>query len=253
MKKNNKLILIAIIILIGLWQVISINIDNELIFPSSVSVLKKMYIISTESTFISSVGFSIYRCLISAVISILIAVILSFGSYLNKYIYNFCYPILSITRSLPTMAFIVLALIWISKDYAPMLIGILISFPIFYDVILNALVKVDDDLLEMCTIYKVNKKRIFIDIYIRSVMFSLIEVLSSSISLIFKVVIAGELYAQPKYGIGAAIQFEKMQLNTDSIIAWILIVALISIVFDKVIHMGTKNMFLWKRSSNDAI
>lgn len=253
MKKNNKLIIISIIIIIGLWQLISINIDNELIFPSSISVLKKVYSISTESTFISSVGFSVYRCLISAVISILIAVVLSFGSYINKYVYNFCYPILSIIRSLPTMAFIVLALIWISKDYAPMLIGILISFPIFYDVVLSALVKVDDELLEMCIIYNVDKKRVFVDIYIRSVMFSLIEVLSSSISLIFKVVIAGELYAQPKYGIGAAIQFEKMQLNTDSIVAWILIVALISIIFDKAIYIGTNKMFLWKRSSNDDI
>ena len=50
------------------------------------------------------------------------------------------------------------------------------------------------------------------------VFIELFKVLSSTFSLIFKVVISGEVYSQPEYGIGTIIQLEKMQLNISNII-----------------------------------
>ena len=57
----------------------------------------------------------------------------------------------------------------------------------------------------------------------------------STLSLIFKVVISGEVYSQPQYGIGTIIQFEKMQLNTSRIIAWMIIITGIVFLFDLII------------------
>lgn len=45
-------------------------------------------------------------------------------------------------------------------------------------------------------------------------------ILISTFSLAFKVVIAGEVHGQPKYGIGAAVQIEKVNFNTVKIFAW---------------------------------
>lgn len=237
MKKDKRLILLSIIILMCLWEIASKVVENNLIFPSIESIFYRIFDILKNKEFIISILSSIYRCLIASAIAIGLALVLGILSFKSKFIYNFCYPIFNLIRALPTMAFIVLALIWFSKDYAPILIGVLIALPILYDVILNSILNIDNNIIDMCNIYRVDRKKVFIEIYLAQISISLINILSSTISLIFKVIIAGELYSQPKYGIGAAIQFEKMQLNTDSIVAWILIVTFVSYNFDKILSL----------------
>jgi len=72
------------------------------------------------------------------------------------------------------------------------------------------------------------------------------NILSSIISLIFKVVIAREVYARPKYGIGSAIKLEKMKLNTAGIITWIIIIAITTIVVDRILKISLKKSNKWK-------
>lgn len=233
--------------MIVIWQIISAIINNNLIFPSITLIVNKVIIIFMSENFIHSVFSSIYRCFLATLISISISFVFGILSYKNKYIYNFCYPILSIIRSLPTMAFIAIALIWFSKEYAPILIAVLISLPIFYDMIIGTLLELDKSIIKMCRVYRVPRKKVFTEIYIMKIFLSLINIMSSTLSLVFKVIIAGELYSQPKYGVGAAIQFEKMQLNTDSIIAWIIIITVISIIFDKIIYILRRKIYKFER------
>lgn len=216
--KNNKLIIISIIIIISSWELISMLVENQIIMPVIKNIAIEFKLIVIHGDFIVVIYNSVIRCLISFCIFIILAIIFGVISYFNKIIYNFIYPILMVIKSIPTMAFIVLVLVWVSKDIAHILIGIMISFPIFYEVTVNTLVNTDDNLIDMCNVYKVKKIDIFKQIYLPSIIISLSNILGSTVSLIFKVVIAGEVYAQPKYGIGSAIQLEKMQLNTSAII-----------------------------------
>ena len=68
----------------------------------------------------------------------------------------------------------------------------------------------------------------------------------STFSLAFKVVIAGEVHGQPKYGIGTVIQYEKMNFNTEAIFAWIIIIAMISFALDILNKFITKKSFKWR-------
>ncbi len=171
----------------------------------------------------------------SFLFSLIIALILAIISYYNKFIYNFLYIIIVFLKAIPTMAFIVLVLIWTSKDFAPIIIGVVISFPIFYDVILNSLLDIDKNLLQMFTVYRVKTIDKIITLVIPVIAISIKKVINSTLSLIFKVVISGEVYAQPEYGVGSIIQFEKMQLNTSRIIAWMMIITVIVCFFDFII------------------
>ncbi len=141
------------------------------------------------------------------------------------------------------MAFIVLILIWTSKEFAPIIIGIVISFPIFYDVILNTLLNINKDLIQMCKVYEISNIDRINAIIIPSIIIELKKVINSTLALIFKVVISGEVYAQPKYGIGSMIQLEKMQLNTAAVIAWMIIITVIVYGFDLILE----KIFLLKK------
>lgn len=230
--KSNKYIITSIIIILLIWQATSVYIDNRLLFPSVGDIIKSMLEIAAQYKFITIILYSVIRGIKSFLISIIIAIIIAIISYFNKIVYNLILPILSVIKAVPTMAFIVLLLIWTSKEYAPIIIGIMISLPIFYDSILNIIINLDRNLLNMCDVYRISIADRIRDIIIPIVIIELFKVLSSTFSLIFKVVISGEVYSQPEYGIGTIIQLEKMQLNIVNIISWIIIITIISYIFD---------------------
>lgn len=230
--KSNKYIITSIIIILLIWQATSVYIDNRLLFPSVGDIIKSMLEIAAQYKFITIILYSVIRGIKSFLISIIIAIIIAIISYFNKIVYNLILPILSVIKAVPTMAFIVLLLIWTSKEYAPIIIGIMISLPIFYDSILNIIINLDRNLLNMCDVYRISTADRIRDIIIPIVIIELFKVLSSTFSLIFKVVISGEVYSQPEYGIGTIIQLEKMQLNIVNIISWIIIITIISYIFD---------------------
>ena len=232
---NKKYLTISIFILILVWQVVAIIVDNVLLLPSFFSVLSDIYTIIFTDNFIILIFSSIFRCIESFILSLIMAIILSIISYFNKFIYNFLYVIIVFLKAIPTMAFIVLVLIWTSKDFAPIIIGIVISFPIFYDVVLNSLLDIDKNLLQMFKIYRVETIDKILTLIIPVIIIAIKKVINSTLSLIFKVVISGEVYSQPQYGIGSIIQFEKMQLNTSRIIAWMIIITVIVCFFDFII------------------
>lgn len=233
--KDKRYLTISIIGIILIWQVAAIKVNNRLLLPSFFNVLYDIYDIIIDLEFFKLIGSSIFRCIKSFIISIVIAVIFASGSYLNKFIFNFLYPIIIFIKAIPTMAFIVLVLIWTSKEYAPVIIGIIISLPIFYDVILNSLLNINKDLFQMFKVYRITTLEKITSLIIPIILIEVKKVLNSTLSLIFKVVISGEVYAQPQYGIGSVIQFEKIQLNTSAVIAWMIIITIIVCCFDFVI------------------
>ena len=240
--KNKKYLLFSIVIYIGLWQIAALIVDNNIAFPTVSEVGKAIYNIIAGKTFALLISTSIFRSIKALIFSLMISVILSIGSYLSKFIYNLINPLLSFIKSVPTMAFIVLLLIWVSKEYAPIIIGILISLPIFYDVVLNSLLNLDEEILEMCRVYNISIKDKITKIIFPSMIRETMKVLGSTAALIFKVVISAEVYSQPQYGIGASIQFEKINLNTSGIIAWMRIILAITYVFEILISFFDKNI-----------
>lgn len=99
----------------------------------------------------------------------------------------------------------------------------------------------------MADLYKIGQKNKILKIYLPAIKFSLISILSSTISLGFKIVIAGEVYGQPLYGIGAMIQSEKVNFNTTAIFAWIIIIVVISFILNQFEKLLVRRSFIWKR------
>ena len=145
------------------------------------------------------------------------------------------------------MVLIVLTLIWFSKESAPYIVVFIMIFPVLYDAILGSMKNIDKNILEMADLYKVSRKDKILNIYLPSIKFSLISILSSTISLGFKIVIAGEVYGQPLYGIGAMIQSEKVNFNTTAIFAWIIIIVIISSLLNLMEKIMLRRVFIWRR------
>ena len=97
----------------------------------------------------------------------------------------------------------------------------------------------------MARIYEVSMFDKLNKIYIPTIKFYIMNIFVSTFSLTFKVVIAGEVHGQPKFGIGSQIQLEKVNFNTTGIFAWILIIILISYISEVINTKLNKMTYRW--------
>lgn len=244
--KNKKYEIISVFLILILWEIAAIKINNEIYIPRIEEVLKSILSIIQGQNFKWNLLSSIYRTVISFLSAYILAVILGVLSLMYPVFKSFFKPINSVGKTIPTMVLVVLALVWFDKNKAPFVVGFAIVFPILYEGVVTALNNVDKNIMEMCKIYNVSTKEKIKKIYYPSIKFYTSGIFVSTFSLAFKVVVAGEVHGQPKFGVGAAIQLEKMNFNITGIFAWIILIALMSIVLDKVNKVFLKRSDRWK-------
>lgn len=246
-KKDKAEIALSCILLLFLWQIIAIVINNEIYLPTINQTLDSMKEIIISPRFYLDMAYSIGRSLCSFLLALVLAMIIGILSYSNKFIRNFFIPINKILESIPTMILVLLMLIWFNKDKTPFIVGFSIVIPILYDAVLGAMLNIDRKLLEMSEVYKIKMNDKILKLYLPSIKYSLMPILISTFSLALKVVIAGEVYGQPTYGIGTMIQVEKINFNTSGIFAWIIIILFISAILDIFQKVLLRRTFIWKR------
>lgn len=224
--RDKRYSMISKFIIIFIWILLSKLINNEVMIPTIKSTLISLLNIARDESFFIIIRMTLLRSLVGFLISLLLAILLGILSNISKFIYNFMIPVLNFLKSVPTMAIIILALIWLNNNIAPMFVGFIMVFPILYETVLNGILNVDSKIVDMAKLYKVSKTTLIKDIYIPSVFINLKTVFTSTLGLNLKMVIAGEALAQPKHAIGSNLQLQKLYLNTPGVFAWIIIILL---------------------------
>ena len=249
--KSNKIdnleVTLSCVAFLIIWQVVALIINNDIYIPTIGQTLNSLVEIISSDRFFIDVLSSISRSIISFIIALLIALILGLSSYSSRIIKNMLKPINALIQSIPNMVLIVLALIWFNKDDAPYIVGFCVVFPILYDSVLGAMTGIDKGTLEMANIYKISTMDKILKIYIPSIVFRLAPIMITTLSLGFKVVIAGEVHGQPNYGIGTMIQIEKINFNTSGIFAWLTVILFISLLLELAKQFILRRAFVWKR------
>jgi len=234
--KDRKLYMISITISITIWFLLSRIINNEIIFPTIMSTYTSLIDIIMSPNFLIIIGYSILRSLLGFIISLLLALVIGILSSMFKSVYYLVSPVTRFLNSVPTIAIIILALIWLNSEMVPMFVGFVMVFPILYETVLKAIINTEKSIIEMANIYKVDKLTVIKDIYIPSIFISLSNIFSSTLGINLKMVIAGEVLSQPKYAIGSNLQLQRMYLNTSGVFAWILIILLIAKLFEYILE-----------------
>ncbi|MBE6071342.1 MAG: ABC transporter permease subunit [Clostridium butyricum] len=248
--KNKFYILLSYIVFIVIWEIIATKINNEIYLPKVHEIAKSIAGIITERDFFKIILSTFYRTILSYGIALSMAVILGVLSSTCPLFYYLFNPINSFFKTIPTLVLIVLALVWFDKDKAPYIVGFAIVLPILYEGIRNSFNEIDKNIIEMTKIYEVGFKDKLLKIYLQKMKFYLMSIFVSTFSLAFKVVIAGEVHGQPKYGMGSQIQIEKVNFNTSGIFAWIIIIVLISLIFEIINLLLRKRVYRWKNSED---
>ncbi|HZJ98642.1 MAG TPA: ABC transporter permease subunit, partial [Tissierellaceae bacterium] len=220
--KNKKLPVISRISLIILWILLAKTIDNEIIVPKINTTFVSMLEIIKDSDFLNIVTYTILRSLLGFLISLFLAISLGVLSSVSKIVASLMEPVLKLLNSTPTIAIILLALIWLNNEFVPMFVGFLMVFPILFESVLNSILNIDKNIIQMASLYKVSKIGVVKNIYLPNILHNLISIFNSALGINLKMVIGGEVLSQPQYAIGSSLQLERMYLNTPGVFAWII-------------------------------
>ena len=245
-KKNRHIGLISIIVMLAVWEVVALRINSEQIMPGPWATLSATLRLFAEKDFLLVVGNTLFRGLIGFAIALILGIGLGIWAGVNEKFEAFLKPWIVVMRSIPVVAFILLALIWFKSGSMPVFIGILTMFPMICTNVIEGIRNVDGKLVEMAKFYQISEKRIIREVYVSAIAPFVVSGISSAFGIGWRAIVIGEVLSQPEFGIGSRMHAAQSFLNVDVLIAWTLIAILISFLFEKIIRWGEKNLIKWK-------
>lgn len=220
---------------LGLWFLAAKLIGSELLLPSPVQVIRRLFDLASASSFWLTVSCTILRVLTgilsATVLGILFAVLTERSAFLKALLS----PLMTLVKSTPVASFIILALIWLGRAILPAVISGLMVLPVVWANVSAGLAAQDPQLLELAQVYRFPQARIIRRITVPSVLPYFRSALSSALGLGWKAGIAAEVLTVPQNSIGKMIYESKLYLETTSLFAWTLAVVLLSLVIERVL------------------
>lgn len=235
MKTNRIYMILSAAVLLLLWKIIAMLVGKSIIIPSPEETLQALIVIITQGHFVMRVLNTMGRVLISFTVAFLGGLCLGVLAGFFEPMYYLMKPVVLIQKSIPTMAVVLIAIIWLGSDLAPTLVGVLIIFPMIYATVADGIINMDPNLLEMADVYQFGHKKRLKHLYLPVINSALWSVSSVALGLNMKIIIAGEVLSQPNLAMGTAFQIEKAALNTAGVFAWAFVAIIIAALFDWVL------------------
>lgn len=239
--KKNRLWLIsigAVLVFLGVWEIIAAIIDIEIILPRLSAVGAEFFGLLTKPKFYAAVGASLLRCLISFITAFVLGVILGLLAGTNKSLAAALRPFVAALRTIPTLAVVLILLLALGRDAAPVVIGIMMVFPIIYQTTLTAVRNTDRRVVELARLDGVGALASIRYIYAPGSLPYILGAISSTFGLNIKAVVSAEILAYTASSIGYEMKFASLDSTLSSmplLFAWVIVTLLLSVLLEFVL------------------
>lgn len=241
---------LAVLVIVGGWQIAAVLIKQPLLLPAPGDAVMQVAAMVKTGEFWRHLTATLSRGLFGFGLSLLLGLILGGAAGRKKAVAAFCRPIIILIRSTPVMSVIILALIWFPRDFVAIFVTFMMAFPIVVQNVIEGVHSIDPGLTEMVTVYRVRRGLRIKDFYLPSLAPFLAAGISGGLGITWKVLVAAEVLAYPKWGIGAQMDTARVYLQTDKVFAWTLIVVALGLCFDYLLDIFLKKPFAgWKETT----
>ena len=224
----------ALLFWTAVWYLAALAQDNPLLLPTPVQVLRCLGNLMLTASFWQITVVSICRILLGVVSAFILGVILAVLTTNSRLLETLIAPAMTAMQATPVASFTILVLIWMDRDFVPVLICGMMVLPVVWNSVSAGIRVTDRQLLEMAQMYRLPRSRVLRRIYIPSVMPFFRTACSSGLGLGWKAGIAAEVLTVPKRSIGRMISDSKLYLLTEELFAWTLAVIVLSLLLQKV-------------------
>ena len=215
------------------WFLAASAMENPLLLPGPGEVLGCLMGLAVTADFWQITLVSIGRILLGVLGGIGLGVVLAVACAGNTWLNRLLAPALTAMQATPVASFAILVLIWLDRDYVPVLICGMMVLPVIFGSVSGGIRAADRQLLEMAAVFRLSPWSKLRRIWIPSVLPFFKAACASALSLGWKAGIAAEVLTVPKHSIGRQIADAKLYLMTEELFAWTLTVILLSLLLQK--------------------
>ena len=192
---------------LAVWAVLALLVHRELLLPAPWTVVRRLCELAATGAFWRITAVSIGRVLRGVAGAVVLGVALAAACTISKTADALLRPLMTVVKSTPVASFVVLALIWIARDWLP----------------------------ELARVYGWPRGRVLRRIYVPSVRPHFLAALRSGLGFGWKAGIAAEVLTVPHSAIGRMIYESKLYLQTTDLFAWTLAVILLSVGLERLV------------------
>ena len=221
--KNVAAVLIAAAVFVVVWVVAHAAVGNELLVPDFFDCLRQIGVLLASKGFWTAFGHTLFRVLIAFGISFTLALIFALVSYMVPWFCRILSPLVSLLRSMPTLAVLLIILVWAGAGKAPIAVAFLTLFPSLFVGILAALSQVDEELLVMSRVYGVSWKKRVLQLYAPSAAPYVLRESGAALAFSLKLVVSAEVLANTAKSLGGMMQDAKLFYEMPTLFALVLV------------------------------
>ncbi len=226
----------AILFWIVVWQAVSMLIGEEILLASPLRVGKTLLHLLQQADFWGVCWISFARIVCGFFFAVLCGILMAVVASCSKLVRTLLAPLMLLVKAVPVASFIILVLLWTGSQGLSVVISFLMVLPVIYTNTLEGVLHTDEQLLEMAKVFHLRWHQKLRAIYLPDVLPYFSSACSISIGLGFKSGIAAEVIGLPDGSIGEKLYQAKIYLSTGEVLAWTIVIVLLSVCFEHLIR-----------------
>lgn len=230
------------LVLLLLWQLLASIVDNPLLLPPVQMVAQAMVAQLTDPAFFSVIVTTIGRVLAAVAVSLVTGILLAALSLLQPGCAFFIDRFILLIRSVPNISFIILALFWLDREAAVLLVLILLLMPLIYSSFYERFQEISREYRDLLLLFPQPFSVRFRDLYLPELKGTFMAAITSALSLAFKGGVMAEVLCQSSTGIGRSLQSARFALDTASVIGWTVWLLLVTFLIDGIFKLLQKTV-----------
>jgi len=246
-KRNRKIIITRLIILIAIFALWQIAGDLKWIDPfltSTPSRMWKSFIkIYNEGTLFNHILITCYETIVGFLLGTLLGTLIAILLYLSDFTSKVLDPYLVVLNALPKVALAPIIIFWVGNGIkAIILVALLISIIVTIITVLNGFKEVDEDKVKLLKTFGATKFQILYHLIIPASIPTLISAIKINVGLSWVGVIMGE-FLVAKEGLGFLIIFGGQISQLDMVMMSIIILSILAyLMYEAVAILEKKYM-----------
>lgn len=228
-----------------IWLILALAVDNPILLVTPWDAFLRLWELASDLSFWQTVVNSLLRIGTGFLLGLLTAIVLAGISARFSIFEELLQPLMNLMKTVPVASFVVLLLIWWGSSVLATAICFLVVLPNIYINTLEGLKATDVRLLEMAKVFHMPTGNRFFYIYRPALRPFLTGGMKLSLGMCWKSGVAAEVIGTPEYSIGGGLYLSKIHLDTAGVLAWTVVIILLSLCFEKLILWLTDKFFEW--------
>ena len=244
--KNFALSVAAVLTMLLVWVVAYFVVRNDYVLPSLSETCREMGRLFSEADFWMAFSNTLLRTAVAFLVALVLGIALALIANLWTWVRAFLSPIVSVLRTVPTMAVILMLLLWTTPRVAPVIVSLLVLMPAVYAATLSSLNEVTAEYGVLAQAFRIPAWKRAWKMYLPLVAPPVFGQAGSIFSMGLKITVSGEVLSNTFQSLGGMMQEAKMFVMMPRLMALTLITVVVGFLLEAVCLLIYKLIVRWR-------